>query len=85
MELQNGGSRRIQRIAKGSRLLGIKIIVVEPGPFKTDFFYSSIAVNEKNIADYQNTAAKRKVKIKTLDDTVMKGWVDNANAAKSDD
>lgn len=61
--------------------LGIKVIVVEPGPFKTDFFYRSIAINEQNIADYQDTAAKRKVKIKTLDDTVMKGWGDN-NAAK---
>lgn len=62
--------------------LGIKVIVVEPGPFKTDFFYRSIAINEQNIEDYQNTAAKRKVKIKPLDDTVMKGWGDNSNAAK---
>lgn len=62
--------------------LGIKVIVVEPGPFKTDFFYRSIAINEQNIEDYQNTAAKRKVKIKTLDDTVMKGWGDTHNAAK---
>lgn len=62
--------------------LGMKVIVVEPGPFKTDFFYRSIAINEHNIEDYQNTAAKRKVKIKTLDDTVMKGWGDNNNAAK---
>ena len=44
--------------------LGIKVIVVEPGPFKTDFFYRSIAINEHNIEDYQHTSGKRKVKIK---------------------
>ena len=62
--------------------LGIKVIVVEPGPFKTDFFYRSIAINEHNIEDYQNTSGKRKVKIKNLDDSVMQGWGDNTKAAK---
>ena len=62
--------------------LGIKVMVVEPGPFKTDFFYRSITVNEHNIEDYQNTAGKRKVKIKNLDDSVMKGWGDNDKAAQ---
>lgn len=62
--------------------LGIKVIVVEPGPFKTDFFYRSIAINEHNIEDYQHTSGKRKVKIKNLDDSVMQGWGDNTKAAK---
>lgn len=62
--------------------LGIKVIVVEPGPFKTDFFYRSIAINEHNIEDYQNTSGKRKLKIKNLDDSVMQGWGDNTKAAK---
>ncbi len=63
--------------------LGIRVIVVEPGPFKTDFFYRSIAINEQNIEDYQKTAGKRKVRIKTLDDSVMKGWGDNSKAAQA--
>lgn len=62
--------------------LGIKVIVVEPGPFKTDFFYRSIAINEHYIEDYQHTSGKRKVKIKNLDDSVMQGWGDNTKAAK---
>ena len=62
--------------------LGIKVIVVEPGPFKTDFFYRSIAINEHNIEDYQNTSGKRKLKIKNLDDSVMQGWGDNTKAAQ---
>ena len=62
--------------------LGIKIMVVEPGPFKTDFFYRSIAINEHNIEDYKNTAGKRKVRIKNLEDSTMKGWGDNDKAAQ---
>lgn len=73
-----GVSRGLQKEVEP---LGIKVIVVEPGPFKTDFFYRSIAINEKNIGDYQDTAAKRKVKIKDLDNSGMTGWGDNMNAA----
>ncbi len=62
--------------------LGIKVMVVEPGPFKTDFFYRSIAINEHNIEDYQNTAGKRKVRIKNLEDSVINGWGDNNKAAE---
>ena len=57
-------------------------MVVEPGPFKTDFFYRSIAVNKHNIEDYQDTAGKRKIRLKNLDDSVMKGWGDNDKAAQ---
>ena len=62
--------------------LGIKVIVVEPGPFRTDFFGRSIAVNENNIEDYKNTAGKRKVRLANPEDSGMKGWGDNGRAAK---
>ena len=40
--------------------LGIRVMVVEPGPFKTDFAGRSLAISETNIADYAQTAGKRK-------------------------
>jgi NADP-dependent 3-hydroxy acid dehydrogenase YdfG len=36
--------------------LGIKVIVVEPGPFRTDFAGRSIAQSKSEIADYAETA-----------------------------
>ncbi len=62
--------------------LGIKVIVIEPGPLKTDFFYRSIDVNPNNIADYAETAGKRKVKLRELDKAGVSGWGDNTKAAK---
>ena len=62
--------------------LGIKVMVVQPGPFKTDFFYRSIAINEQHITDYRDTAGKRKVRLKNLDDAAMKGWGDKDKAAR---
>lgn len=63
--------------------LGIKVLVVEPGPFRTDFFSRSIDVNENNIPDYAETAGKRKVKLKNLEDAGMIGWGDTKKAAKA--
>jgi NADP-dependent 3-hydroxy acid dehydrogenase YdfG len=37
--------------------LGIKVTIVEPGPFRTDFLGRSGVVAEKRIADYDTTAA----------------------------
>ena len=36
--------------------LGIRVTIVEPGPFRTDFLGRSVVVAEKRIADYDNTA-----------------------------
>ncbi len=62
--------------------LGVRVMVVEPGPFKTDFFYRSMAVNERNIEDYRDTAGKRKVRLKDPEDSGMKGWGDTEKAAQ---
>ena len=40
--------------------LGIRIMVVEPGPFKTDFAGRSLAIMENDLADYAETAGRRK-------------------------
>lgn len=40
--------------------LGIRVIVVEPGPFATDFYDCSLDISDTNIGDYADTAAKRK-------------------------
>lgn len=63
--------------------LGIKVIVIEPGPFKTDFFYRSIDINGRNIPDYAETAGKRKVKLENPEDSGMGGWGDKQKAAKA--
>jgi NADP-dependent 3-hydroxy acid dehydrogenase YdfG len=36
--------------------LGIKVTIIEPGPFRTDFLGRSGVLAEKRIADYDNTA-----------------------------
>lgn len=62
--------------------LGIKVMVVEPGPFQTDFFNRSLAVNKNNIEDYRNTAGRRKVRIEDYSTSTRKGWGDNGKAAQ---
>ena len=42
--------------------LGIKVMIVEPGPFATDFYNRSLNVNENDISDYAATAGARKVR-----------------------
>jgi NAD(P)-dependent dehydrogenase (short-subunit alcohol dehydrogenase family) len=37
--------------------LGIKVTIIEPGPFRTDFLGRSGVIAEKRIADYDTTAA----------------------------
>jgi NAD(P)-dependent dehydrogenase (short-subunit alcohol dehydrogenase family) len=40
--------------------LGIKVVLVEPGPFRTDFAGRSIAQSKTEIADYAETAGLRR-------------------------
>lgn len=43
--------------------LGIQVMVVEPGPFHTNFHDRSISICPTNIADYAPTAHKRKLRL----------------------
>lgn len=70
-------------LAKEVNPLGIKVIVIEPGPFKTDFFNRSIDINANNIAAYADTAGKRKVRLAQPEDSGIGGWGDNTLAAKA--
>lgn len=40
--------------------LGIKVMIVEPGPFRTDWSGRSLLQSETRIADYDQTAGKRR-------------------------
>lgn len=62
--------------------LGIKVMVVEPGPFRTDFFYRSIEVNANDIEDYRQTAGRRKVRLRNPENSGIKGWGDLRKAAE---
>lgn len=59
------------------------IMVMEPGPFKTDFFDPSIDVNANDpIEDYRQTAGRRKVRLQNPKDSGTKGWGDLRKAAE---
>ncbi|WP_197520253.1 SDR family NAD(P)-dependent oxidoreductase [Paraburkholderia tropica] len=46
------------RRRRGGRIVkGLRVIMVEPGPFRTAFLGSSIAVARRRISDYDQTAA----------------------------
>lgn len=63
--------------------LGIKVMVVEPGPFKTDFYNRSLDVNDINIEDYKDTASKRKERIENLENLSGWAWGDTDKAAEA--
>jgi short-subunit dehydrogenase len=46
------------------RELGIKVTIIEPGAFRTNFLDSSLAVAERSISDYEATAGNFKNKLK---------------------
>ena len=41
--------------------LGLRVIIVEPGPFRTEFLGRSIVVAKRQIGDYEQTAGQRRV------------------------
>lgn len=41
--------------------MGIKVLVVEPGAFRTDFAGRSLTQSETAIPDYETTAGKRRI------------------------
>jgi NAD(P)-dependent dehydrogenase (short-subunit alcohol dehydrogenase family) len=47
--------------------LGIRAIAIEPGPFRTDFHGRSLAMAEREIADYAETAGARRKLISGMD------------------
>jgi NAD(P)-dependent dehydrogenase (short-subunit alcohol dehydrogenase family) len=40
--------------------LGLRVLIVEPGPFRTDFLGRSVAIAERRIDAYSDTAGKRR-------------------------
>ncbi|MGD9945496.1 MAG: oxidoreductase [Burkholderiaceae bacterium] len=47
-------------LSKELRPLGVRVLVVEPGPFRTDFGGRSLQQSRAPIADYAQTAGKRR-------------------------
>ena len=49
-------------LAKEVAPLGIRVTIVEPGPFQTDFFTTSRRMGERRIADYDATAGAYRIR-----------------------
>ncbi|WP_068076611.1 oxidoreductase [Novosphingobium lentum] len=49
-----------EALAGEARELGIRAMIVSPGPFRTDFFGRSIALPDSEIADYSAVIAQRR-------------------------
>lgn len=63
----------LEALTEGLRMelapLGIRVICVEPGPFRTDFAGRSIVIAKHQIGDYDETAGRRRTGIKEFDGT----------------
>lgn len=53
-----------EAMAEEVAALGIRVTIVEPGPFRTDFNGSSLLLAEGSIADYRETAGQRTEKLR---------------------
>jgi NAD(P)-dependent dehydrogenase (short-subunit alcohol dehydrogenase family) len=54
-----------EALAGEMKPLGVKVTVIEPGPFRTDFLGRSGKLAEREIADYAQTAGKAREYLKT--------------------
>ena len=52
-----------ESLAKEAATLGIRALIVEPGPFRTDFFGRSIRMPAREIGDYEAAVATRKMNV----------------------
>lgn len=69
-------------ISKELEPLGIKVLVIEPGPFVTDFFERSLDLGKGSIGDYDETSGKRKVRMTKEQMEKSEGWGDTKKAAE---
>ena len=69
-------------LSKELEPLGIKVLVIEPGPFVTDFFERSLDLGKGSIGDYDETSGKRKVRMTKEQMEKSEGWGDTKKAAE---
>ena len=69
-------------LKKEAAPLGIRVLVIEPGPFSTDFFNRSLDLATNSLPDYAETAGKRKVRLQNPE-KLGSGWGDTRKAAKA--